>query len=339
MRVERFTSLSRVRRGPLPACLLLVVMSGCGISLQSETSETDATESDTSTASVTDPMTTPGAPGATPGAPGAMPGAVPGAPGAVPGAPAAANDPAMATPGAVAGAPGAVPGAPGAATDPAMLTPGIPGAPGAVPVAAGAVPGAPGAVPGAPGVPGAPVAMPAKPGGAAALAGNPAAAANPAAGANPAAAGNPAAAANPAAGAVPANGPARGGVGDADQVQGSNRASKFESGTAEYAIMTFADGIETGDLAAAAKVISDRATGGTLTAIMEESLSENELAKLRAYMEKLELVGRPRNSGRTLSYSFNGGSNQVLKFDVEKRGNGFKIKKLTIRNAGKARGR
>lgn len=103
--------------------------------------------------------------------------------------------------------------------------------------------------------------------------------------------------------------------------------------------MTFADGIESGDLEAAGKVISDRAAGGTLTGVKEQTISENELAKLKAYTATLDLIAKPRNSGRTLTYSYRGGSEKVLQFEVGKRGTAFEIKKLTIRNAGKGRGR
>lgn len=323
MLVDRFPRRSRFSHGLL-AGLLCLLTAGCGISLPTATSDADSSDEEGSIASTTDPAAMPGTPAGMPGMPAATPGAPAGMPAATPGAMPAGTPGAPAAMPAVT--PGATPGAPALTPGPAMEQPPLAADPALNLANPAATPGAPAGLPGA----------------APAAAANPAAVANPAAGANPAAAANPAAVnpgARPAGAADPARGALPGGANPDGESEGSNRAAEFEAGSAEYAIMTFVDGIEIGDLEMAAEVISDRASGGTLLAVKNQTLSENELDKLRAYTETLEIVGKPRNSGRTLTYSFNGGSNQVLRFEVEKTGTEFQIKNLTIRSAGRNRGR
>jgi hypothetical protein len=119
---------------------------------------------------------------------------------------------------------------------------------------------------------------------------------------------------------------------------GGNRAQQFEEGTPERVVMEFADAIESADLEAAGKLISDRARS-TLATVRDGTISENELTKLQAYTETLDRVANPRNSGNSVQISYNGGSSKVLTFKVQKTSSGFQISELTIRDKPQRAGR
>lgn len=329
----------------LGAVLSAVLWSGCGISIPGTggAESTETTEADPNLG-MTDPGMMPGmSPAATPGMHGATPGAMP------------ATTPGMhgGTPGATPGMHGATPGASPGMHDPAMAAAANPGVdPATTPGAAGhattPMPGVGHAATPMPGVAGhGATPMPgaghaANPGvdpaamAAAAAAGHNAAFPMP--GANPGA--NPEAAAAAAAmqaqaGAQPGALPGAEGAGPGGQ-QG-NRASQYEEGSPDRVVMEFADAIEAGDLEAAGKLVSDRARG-TLATVRDGTISENQLAQLKAYTADMERVGG-RNLGSGLQISYNGGSDKVLQFKVTKGNTGFVITEMDVRDKPRRAGR
>lgn len=322
--------------------LSAVFLSGCGISIPgtSGAESTETTEADPNLG-MTDPGMMPGMtpaatpgmhgttptamPGATPGMHGGTPGATPGMHGATPAATPGMHDPTMAanpgidpatTPGAAGHAP--MPGAGHAATPMPgaghAANPGVdPAAAMAATVAAGhnAAAPMPGANPGFIPMPGV------EPG------------ANP--GVDPAADAARAAMQAQAAGAQP------GAEGAAQGAQTGNRAGQYEEGSPDRVVMEFADAIEAGDLEAAGKLIGDRARG-TLATVRDGTISENQLAQLKAYTADMERVGG-RNLGSGLQISYNGGSDKVLQFKVTKGNTGFVITEMDVRDKPRRAGR
>ena len=334
----------------LGAVLSAVLVSGCGISVPGTAGAESTETSSDSNLGMTDPTMMPGMPGtapaATPGMHGATPGAAPGMHGGTPGA----------APGMHGGAPGAAPGM----HDPAMAAAANPG----VDPAMAPTPGAAGHAP-MPGVAGQPTTpMPgvghaANPGvdpaamAAAAAAGghgaaNPMPGANPGfipmpgvdpaanAGVAPAAAAAAAAALQAQAGAPGAPG-APGALPGAGQGAQGGRSNQYEAGTPDRVVMDFADAIEAGDIEAAGKLISARARG-TLATVREGTISENQLAQLKAYTATLERVGG-RNSGSSNQNSYNGGADKVLQFKVAKGTVGFEITEMDVRDKPRRAGR
>lgn len=321
-------------RGVASAIVLLAAMSvaGCGFSVPGTA---DAESSDSETAdpnlglATTDTAMSPGMHSPTPAMPGAMPSTMPSAPMSAP----------TATPGAdQAAAMQAMHGANAAAAGTAAPHAALPPMPGFDPAAAPAANPSPhAALPPMPGVDPAtaaadPAGLPANPG------------FNP--GANPAVPGAAPAGVDPAAmeaamrarqeaaagaapdaeGAIPGQGP-----------QGGSRADKYDASNPERVVFEFADALENGDVEAAGKLISDRARGA-LASIREGSISENELAKLKAYTATLDRVGA-RNSGSGVQLNYNAGSDKVLQFKVGKGSSGFQITELEIRDKPKRAGR
>lgn len=289
------------RMSGLMPLLAAVCLAGCGISIpgssEAETSDSTTSADPNLGMTTTDPAMMPGMHGATPMATPGMPA---GDPAAMPGMTTA--DPAATTPPMHAPAMGHTAATPMTA-DPALATPPATAGHAAIPM--------PGADPAA------------------------VAATTPMPGANPGAVPMPGA--DPAAMAALAQPGAPGADAAAQGAQSSNRADQYEAGTPDRVVMEFADAIETGDIEAAGKLISDRARG-TLATVRDGTISENQLAQLKAYTETLDRVGG-RNLGSGVQISYNGGSGKVLQFKVSKGSTGFEITEMDIRDKPKRAGR
>lgn len=147
------------------------------------------------------------------------------------------------------------------------------------------------------------------------------------------AAGDPAALAGAGAGAAGAN---RGAFPGGEGYPGaSGSGGNFKEGSAEAVVDKFAAAVQADDYETAAGCVAEKATG-MLKTVRDGSISDNQKQQLKAYVTGLKYIST-RPQGRTLTANFNGGSNKVLAFKLEKVEDEFVISGLTIRDAPRAR--
>lgn len=150
------------------------------------------------------------------------------------------------------------------------------------------------------------------------------------------AAGDPAALAGAAAGAAGADGLNRGAFPGGEGYPGaSGSGGNFKEGSAEAVVDKFAAAVQADDYESAASYVAEKATG-MLKTVRDGSISDNQKQQLKAYVTGLKYIST-RPQGRTLTANFNGGSNKVLAFKLEKVEEEFVISGLTIRDAPRAR--
>ncbi len=138
---------------------------------------------------------------------------------------------------------------------------------------------------------------------------------------------NPAAG-NALGGAIPgANGEygGRGGEGGGD----------FKEDDPEYVITRFANAVLADDYETAGKYVAEKATG-LLGSVRKGDISDNQKQQLKAYVTGLKHIGT-RPQGRSKTANFNGGSNKVLSFKIEKISDEFVISDLDIHEAPRKR--
>lgn len=103
-------------------------------------------------------------------------------------------------------------------------------------------------------------------------------------------------------------------------------------------ITSFLDLVVADDLETAGTLVGPRATG-LLARIREGSTTDadaDELEELRTVARGRTQIGRERNRGRTLQYSFRGG-NRVIVIEADQKDDGCSVTSLELRNAPRAR--
>jgi hypothetical protein len=116
---------------------------------------------------------------------------------------------------------------------------------------------------------------------------------------------------------------------------GSSLGGDFNEGDAEFVVAKFADAVQADDYESAGKCVADKATG-LLASVRKGDISDNQKQQLKAYVTGLKHIGT-RSSGRSKTANFNGGSNKVLSFKIEKISDEFLISDLDFHDAPRKR--
>jgi hypothetical protein len=137
------------------------------------------------------------------------------------------------------------------------------------------------------------------------------------------------AAGNPLAGAIP------GAEGQYGAGGGQSGIGNFDEDDPEAVVGKFASAVLADDYETAGKYVADKATG-MLATVREGTISDNQKQQLKAYMTGLKHIAS-RAQGRSKTANFNGGSNKVLSFKIEKISDEFVISDLDINDAPRKR--
>jgi hypothetical protein len=109
----------------------------------------------------------------------------------------------------------------------------------------------------------------------------------------------------------------------------------FKEDDPEYVVSKFASAVLADDYESAGKCVAEKATG-MLATVREGTISDNQKQQLKAYLTGLKHIAS-RAQGRSKTANFNGGSNKVLSFKIEKISDEFLISDLDVNDAPRRR--